>query len=395
MTPSGRVDVASASGSYPVLVGEGVADTIPGIAAEHAPGGRIGLISDSNVGPTHGERIAEWCRREGLDVVYLTFPAGEASKTRERWIRLTDELLDEGLGRDSCVVAVGGGVTTDLAGFVAATYLRGVPVVQVPTSYLAMIDASVGGKTGVDVAVGKNLVGAFHAPAAVVADTALLRTLPERERREGLVEAVKHGAILDADHLDAIDARLDRLVAADPEVSSRIVLESVRLKAGVVAEDELEGGYRQILNFGHTVGHAVEAASDYRLGHGSAVALGMLAEAEIGERMGVTVDGTRRRLEDLLGRLLPFLHAGPERGTAPSDEPDASSGAGPRPDGERVDGFADRALGFLERDKKVRSGRPRYVLLERIGAVAEGDGWAHEVPPDLARTVLGGVMSGR
>lgn len=381
MTAAGRVEVASASGSYPVLVGEGVASTIAGIAAEHAPGGRIGLISDSNVGPIHGERIAEWCRREGLDVVYLTFPAGEASKTRVRWSRLTDELLDEGLGRDSCIVAVGGGVTTDLAGFVAATYLRGVPVVQAPTSYLAMIDASVGGKTGVDVEAGKNLVGAFHPPVAVVADTALLRTLPERERREGLVEAVKHGAILDAEHLDAIDARLDPLLAADPEVASEIVLASVRLKAGVVAEDELEGGYRQILNFGHTVGHAVEAAFDYRLAHGSAVALGMLAEAEIGERMGVTADGTRERLRQVLVGLLPSLLE-----TTDGAVGSVAGGAG--------DGVLERALGFLERDKKVRRGRPRYVLLEGIGAVVGGEGWTHEVPPELARTVLHGVMSG-
>jgi 3-dehydroquinate synthase len=372
VTPTVRIDVESTSGSYPVLVGEGVARVIPEIAAEHAPGGRIGLVSDSNVGPIHAERIAETCRKEGLDVILLTFPAGEASKTRDRWIRLTDELLAEGLGRDGCVVAVGGGVTTDLAGFVAATYLRGVPVVQAPTSYLAMIDASVGGKTGVDVEAGKNLVGAFHAPVAVVADTALLRTLPVRERREGLVEAVKHGAILDAGHLDALDAGLDGLLAAEPEAASEIVAESVRIKAAVVAEDEHEEGYRQILNFGHTVGHAVEAASGYRLGHGSAVAVGMLAEAEIGERMGVTDDGARRRLEDVLGRLLPSLDAG--------SRPDAAA--------------VDRAIDFLGRDKKVRHGRPRYVLLQRVGRVTRGEGWTHEVPSDLAHAVLRGVMSG-
>ena len=243
----------------------------------------------------------------------------------------------------------------------AATYLRGVPVVQVPTSYLAMIDASVGGKTGVDVDAGKNLVGAFHAPAAVVADTALLRTLPAGERREGLVEAVKHGAILDVQHLATIEEGLEELLAADPETATEVVQASVALKARVVTEDERETGYRQVLNFGHTVGHALEAASEYRLGHGSAVALGMLAEAEMGERLGVTEPGVRERLAVVLEALV-----------APGD-------ALPP---------ADQALEFLRRDKKARGGRPRYVLLERLGKVAPGDGWTHDVPDALAHEAL-------
>lgn len=361
MTAPGRIDVQSATGSYPVLVGRGVADVVPGLAAEHAPGGSIGVISDSNVGPLHAERIADACRLRKLDVTLLTFPAGEESKSRERWARLTDELLDAGLGRDGCIVAVGGGVTTDLAGFVAATYMRGVPVVQVPTSYLAMIDASVGGKTGVDVEEGKNLVGAFHPPVAVVADTGLLRTLPAEERREGLVEAVKHGAILDEAHLHALEARLDDLLAADPEAATEVVLASVALKADVVSHDERESGYRQILNFGHTVGHALEAASGYRLGHGSAVALGMLAEAEMGERMGVTRAGVRRRLAGILDAL-----------TSPAAElPSAAE-----------------ASEYLGRDKKARGGHPRYVLLEDVGRVSPGDGWTHDVPDDLAHEAL-------
>lgn len=364
MIHSGRVDVQTAGGSYPVLVGHGVARVLPGLVAEHAPGGRVAFVSDSNVAPLHAERLAEAVRHEGLDVTLLDFPAGEASKTRERWAALTDEMLDAGLGRDGCVVAVGGGVTTDLGGFVAATYLRGVPIIQVPTSYLAMIDASVGGKTGVDVPSGKNLVGAFHPPVAVVADTELLRTLPERERREGLVEAVKHGAILDEAHVRMIEERLDGLFRVEPDVASEVVLASVRLKADVVSKDEREAGHRQILNFGHTVGHAVEAASEYTLGHGSSVGTGMLVEAEIGERLGVTEPGTGARLAEVLEGLV-------------------------EPVPEEVS--MERIVSFLEHDKKTRGGRPRYVLLERLGAVAPGDGWTHEVPDRLVTEALRSV----
>lgn len=366
MTPT-RIEVESAGGGYSVIVGPGAASHIPHLASEHAPGGRVGVISDSNVGPLHAERIAEACRKEGLDVALLTFPAGEVSKNRDQWGQLTDELLDFGLGRDGCIVAVGGGVTTDLAGFVAATFLRGIAVLQVPTSYLAMIDASVGGKTGVDIEGGKNLVGAFHPPVGVVADTALLRTLPAAERGEGLVEAVKHGAILDPTHLAAIDVALDALLAAEPDVASEVVSASVRLKVDVVSQDELEGGYRQILNFGHTVGHAIEAASDYRLGHGSAVAMGMLAEAEMGERMGITAAGTRDRLEEILRRVVAL-------------DPPSSS--------------VDDALAFLGRDKKVRAGRPRYVLLAEAGRVASGTAWTYDVPDEIAHVVLRRVMQG-
>jgi 3-dehydroquinate synthase len=258
-------------------------------------------------------------------------------------------------------VSVGGGVTTDLAGFVAATYLRGVPVVQVPTSYLAMIDASVGGKTGVDTSAGKNLVGAFHPPRLVVADTTVLRTLPRQERAQGLVEAFKHGAILDAAYFDRLEARVDELMEAEAGAAAEAVLRSVELKAGVVSEDELEGGYRQILNFGHTLGHALEAASEYAVGHGSAVALGMLLEADLGERLGVTEPGTRERLAGPLARLV---------GSPPS-----------------VD--AEAAVPFLRADKKVRGGRMRTVLLRRLGEVDPGDGWSHEVSEEMLVDVLG------
>ena len=346
------VPVGSGVRSYEVRIAAGILGDFPELISAYVDVHRLAVISDDNVAPLHGRALADRCRAAGIDTTLLTFPAGEASKTRERWSMLTDEMLAAGMGRDTCVVAVGGGVTCDLAGFVAATYMRGLPVVQVPTSYLAMLDAAVGGKTGVDVRAGKNLVGAFHPPTLVVADPEVLATLPTRERSEGLVEAFKHGAILDRAYFESLVGATEALLAAEPEAVRRAVLRSVELKSRVVSEDELESGLRQILNFGHTVGHALEAASDYALGHGSAVALGMVVEAEVGERMGVTEPGTADRLRAAVTRLLG---------------------------GWPATGVPERAVEVLSTDKKNRRGRVRCVLLGRIGEVDPGEGWTHEV----------------
>ena len=361
------IEVSSASGAYPVFVGPALLDRLPAVVSTYAPAKRLAVIADDQVGPVHGALVAEALIDAGHDVTCMTFPEGEASKTRKTWSILTDEMLDAGLGRDCVVVAVGGGVTTDLAGFVAATYMRGVPIVQVPTSTLAMIDASVGGKTGVDVRVGKNLVGAFHAPRAVVADTAVLATLDATNRSEGLVEALKHGAIRDEDHFTAVVKAAHSLAEADADAWAECIAASVRLKADVVAQDEFEGGFRQILNFGHTIGHAIEAAADYRIGHGRAVAYGMIAEARLGERLGLTDSGTADRLTEAL---------------APVTARDA------------LDVDPSRAFGFLDADKKSRGGRARYVVLCRIGEVDGAEGWAREVDDDDVKAALDGVLSG-
>lgn len=349
---------------YPVLIGEGLLAEVPRLLKSRLDTHRFVIITDDNVAPLHSAELAERCRDASLDAMLLTFPSGEVSKTRKSWSILTDEMLDAGLGRDTCVVAVGGGVTTDLAGFVAATFMRGLPLVQVPTSYLAMVDASIGGKTGVDLRQGKNLVGAFHRPEMVVIDPVVLGTLPDVERAQGLVEAFKHGAILDGPYFDSLRARLSDLLAADPDAARGAVLRSVELKAAVVTEDELENGYRQILNFGHTIGHALEAASDFTLGHGSAVALGMVVEARLGEAMGVTATGAAARLEDAMTALLGELPGG----IAP-----------------------DAVVRYLSADKKTRRGRARYVLLRDIGKADPGDAWTHEAPDELVIEVLTGL----
>ena len=259
---------------------------------------RAAIVTDDNVGPLYAARAQT--ALQTLSPVVVTIPAGESHKTRETWARVTDELLMHGCGRDTLVFALGGGVVGDLAGFVAATYLRGVPVVQVPTSLLAMIDASIGGKTGVDVPAGKNLVGAFHAPTLVAIDPDLLGTLPARELRSGLAEALKHGAIADAGYFGRVAA--DVAALRDPDRAQslpmrQLVSGSVAIKADVVNSDPLENGRRKILNFGHTLGHAIEAASGYALRHGEAIAVGMVLESKLGERVGTTAKGTAARIE--------------------------------------------------------------------------------------------------
>ena len=267
------------------------------------------------------------------------------------------------MGRDGAVLALGGGVTGDLAGFVAATYLRGVPVVQIPTSLVAMVDAAVGGKTGVDVPAGKNLVGAFYPPRLVVADTATIASLPRTERAQGLVEAVKHGAIADATYLDGLEADLPVLLDGDADVTTRAVLRSVAIKAQVVSEDERERGLREILNFGHTLGHALEAADDYAIPHGTAVGMGMVLEARLGEVLGVTRSGTADRLARIVVQL--GLPLSPKSHTA-----------------------RDTILEFVRSDKKARQGRARYVLLEVLGRVARAEGWSREVPDQEVERIL-------
>jgi 3-dehydroquinate synthase len=355
--------VASVAGAYPVLIGRGLIRDIPSLLSEFAPAFRYVVVSDAHVAALYGQGVVEGCQGAGLRADLFTFPRGEASKTRKHWSILTDQFLDAGVGRDAVVVAVGGGVTGDLAGFVASTYLRGIPVVQIPTSLVAMIDASVGGKTGVDVRAGKNLVGSFHPPEVVIADPDATTTLEPAERAQGLVEAIKHGAILDEAYFEGLCTESAPLLAGDPDATRTAVLRSVEIKASVVAQDEHEGGLRQILNFGHTLGHAVEAASGYAMGHGSAVAAGMVLEAELGESLGLTRTGTSERLAEAVGML----------------------GVG---GSVRVPGGAERVLSYLGTDKKSRRGRPRFVLLNRVGSVHEDGGWSQEVPASEVERVV-------
>ena len=298
------------------------------------------------------EPAARSLREAGLDPMPIVIPPGEASKTLLQAARLYDGFLAAGLDRGSVVVALGGGVVTDLAGFAAATYMRGVAWVAVPTTLLAQVDAGVGGKTGVDLKGGKNLVGAFHQPAAVLADVATLATLPDEELRTGLAEVVKHAVIRDAALAAMLEAEADRILARDARVLEDVVARNVRIKAAVVMADERESDLRRILNYGHTIGHALETlalrspaeSAGPALTHGRAVSLGMMAEASIAVRRGLVGRAVLERQRRLLERFgLPVRLASP---------PDAR-----------------RCLAILAHDKKVEAGRPRFVLPEAFGEV--------------------------
>lgn len=349
---------------YDVRIGEGLLDRTGSLVLEVIDAARFAVIADSNVAALYGDRVVQSIRDAGKSADLLVFPAGEANKTRQTWGELSDRMLELGHGRDSAIVALGGGVTGDLAGFVAATYMRGLPLVQIPTSLLAMIDSSVGGKTGVDTPGGKNLIGAFLQPRLVIADTLALTTLPEREVRAGLAEAVKHGAIADAAYFDWIEKSTTSLLRLESEAIARLIERSVTLKAEVVGADEREQGLRKTLNFGHTIGHAIEAASGFELLHGEAIAIGMVIEAELGEAAGVTAASTADRLRGVLGDLnLPV--------SVPSILADS------------------RLIDLTRIDKKARDGRAEYALIEEIGVSSRGAGsYGTAVPDDLVVTAL-------
>jgi 3-dehydroquinate synthase len=358
-----KVSTSAEGSAYPVVVGSGSLSELPALLREYAPAYRYVVIADARVASFHKEEVQRILRGVHDDIPWFTFPPGEGEKTRERWSQLTDALLESGLGRDTCILALGGGVTGDLAGFVAATYMRGVPIVQIPTSLVAMIDSSVGGKTGVDTFHGKNLVGAFHPPVLVLADPRLARTLPREERAQGLVEAIKHGAILDRTYLEGLEARVEMLLAGDEDATTWCVHASVQHKAAVVQEDEREGGRRKILNFGHTLGHALEQTSRYRIPHGTAVARGMVLEARLGERLGVTPAGTADTLALALERFGLVV--------------DAPLPASP-----------SSIVSATRNDKKARGGAVHYVLLQALGSVVPDPGWSRPVPDDVVMDVL-------
>lgn len=302
------VVVPSADLSYPVIVGAGMLARLGVELKKTCPRARrVALISDENVMPLHGELARKAIMGEDLEVVVRTIPPGEASKTPERLVALVGELVISGLSRNDAVVALGGGVVGDLAGFIAATFMRGIAFIQCPTSLLAQVDASVGGKVAVDLPQGKNLMGAFHFPRVVVCDPQVLQTLPDEELGCGLAEMLKHGALFSPGHFDALQDAADSIYARDEGVLGPLVATSIALKAACVSRDPLEkaggGKGRVLLNLGHTVGHAIEAASEFGLKHGQAVGLGLKAAARISARKGVASPALETRMTEALERL--------------------------------------------------------------------------------------------
>lgn len=331
--------------SYMVIVSTGILARLPGILARRWPNRKIFVITDSRVGKLYGKDLQHGLAAADVDSSLLVFKQGEQSKNAGTVYHLQTQLLRGGVKRDSLVIALGGGVTGDLAGYVAATVLRGIGFIQVPTSLLAQVDSSVGGKVGIDHPVGKNLIGAFHQPRAVFIDPTVLSTLPEEEFRNGLAEVAKIAVALDAGFFRRIERIAPRLRKKDVRQLSWLIARAVGLKAAVVEKDEFESGLRKVLNLGHTIGHAVEASSGYAVSHGAAVAIGMVAESEMAVRLGLMPERDRARLVKTLQAL-----------KLPTDLPRILK--------------PGQFFGALAADKKSRADGLHFVLPSDIGSSA-------------------------
>ncbi|HXG46235.1 MAG TPA: 3-dehydroquinate synthase [Methylomirabilota bacterium] len=355
------VSVALGERSYSILIGTGLLPRLGPSCRRLELGRRCAVITDRRVGARYAAAALASLTRAGFEPVLVTVPAGETSKSLRVVESCYDQLARHRLERKSFVVALGGGVVGDLAGFVAATYLRGMAFVQVPTTLLAQVDSSVGGKVGVNLKAGKNLVGAFHQPRLVLCDLATLRTLPAREFRAGLAEVIKYGIIYDAALFQRLERDLPGLLKQRPATLGAVVARCCEIKAEVVGQDETESGLRAILNFGHTLGHAIENSVGYgRYLHGEAIAIGQVAAARISQRRFGLSAGEVDRIRRLFDRAgLPVsirLNARQRR----------------------------RLFEAMQLDKKVSAGQIRFVLAERIGRVQ----WGQRVPTSWIEEVL-------
>lgn len=334
--------VRTAAQNYPVFVGYGLLDKLGEKVKEIGLSGAVTIVSDETVFPIYGHKLEVALQDAGFRVDSFVVAPGEETKNINSAIKIYDFMVKQRVERDDILIALGGGMVGDLAGFVAATFMRGIPWIQVPTSLVAMVDASIGGKVGINHPQGKNLIGAFYQPSFVLADCHILTTLPERELSSGWAEVIKYGLILNKDFFEFLEANVDKLIKLEPDVVAEAVARSAALKAQVVSEDEKEKGKRTILNYGHTIAHGLETASQYRrFLHGEAVAIGMLGAAKLSRRLGLLPLGGLQRQQTLLQRFgLPITFSG----LSLMDVTKA-----------------------MELDKKIRAKAIRWVLLQDIG----------------------------
>ncbi|MGD9788213.1 MAG: 3-dehydroquinate synthase [Sulfuricellaceae bacterium] len=351
--------------SYPIHIGAGLLEQ-PQLILGHLPIKQAVIVTNTTVAPLYLDKLSAGLERSGVAVTPVILPDGEEFKNWETLNRIFDALLENRAERKTTLIALGGGVIGDLTGFAAACYQRGVPFIQVPTTLLSQVDSSVGGKTGINHPLGKNMIGAFYQPRVVLADTATLNTLPDRELSAGLAEVIKYGLIGDLPFFDWLEENMDRLLARDPEPLAYAIRRSCENKAAVVAADEKEGGIRAYLNLGHTFGHAIEAGMGYGVWlHGEAVAGGTVLAADLSRRLGHLSDADVERIRALLRR---------------ARLPDAAPDLG-----------VEAYLKAMEIDKKVEGGKIRFVLLRHIGeAFISGD-----VPADLLTATLKGYVQPR
>lgn len=314
------------------------------IDALAALGSKIAIITDDQVAPLYGKPFQDTLLKHGLNVHLFVFPHGEQSKTRATKEALENQLLEKNFGRDSCLIALGGGVATDLGGYVAATYCRGIPLIMAPTSLLGMVDASIGGKTGVNTPYGKNMIGCIYQPKKIWIDPLTLRSLPKKELSCGIVETIKHGLIADASFFDYLEEHVEDVRLLHDAILEKVILKSCQIKQAIVTQDERENGMRRLLNFGHTIGHALEHITNYSLSHGEAVAMGILAESKLSMELGLLSQPSYDRIKHLLMRYGLSLKL-----------PQTS---------------IQDILNAMMYDKKSLKNQPRYVLLEEIGSPA-------------------------
>jgi 3-dehydroquinate synthase len=355
------VNVPLGDRSYSIHIGKGLLEQSGPTVSSLGLSGPCAVITDDHVGPLYLERVLESLKANGMDPVPVTLPHGESTKRIAMAEKCYEVLANHRLERKSPVIALGGGVIGDLGGFVAATYLRGVPFIQIPTTMLAQVDSSVGGKVGVNLPQGKNLVGAFYQPLAVICDLDTLATLDPRELRAGIAEVIKYGVIHDPELFETLERSMDRLLALDADLTSGIVARCCAIKAEVVRQDEKEGGLRAILNFGHTIGHAIEAISNYnQFLHGEAISIGMVLAGLLSKELLGFSDTDQQRLVALLNRTgLP---------TSCNWSEDQQ----------------EKLLAAMALDKKVEAGEVRFVLARSIGKVSFGC----RVPSPLLKNVL-------
>ncbi|WP_301893515.1 3-dehydroquinate synthase [Mitsuokella multacida] len=354
-----KVRVALGEESYDILIGYGLEKELQSFVQESGFSKQAMLVTDSNVGPLYGEKVRAILEAGGLHVSVVTIPAGESSKCLAVAEKLYTRAIELGLDRKSPIFALGGGVVGDLAGFIAATYMRGVPFVQLPTSLLAQVDSSVGGKVAVNHALGKNLIGAFYQPKGVFMDLSMMESLPKREIATGLGEIIKYGIIYDADFFAYLEQHADAVLALEREAAVHMIARSCEIKAAVVSEDEKESGLRRILNFGHTMAHAIEKETGYiRYNHGEAVAIGMIGAADISARLGMIQEADVARVEALVARM---------------QLPTQAEGC-----------TVDAMYRDIFHDKKTINGKVNWVLMQGIGKVT----CRNDVPEDIVREAM-------
>lgn len=350
MTRQVDISIPGKTESYPILIGESLLQSdqlinqLLSLKVSH-----YAIITDTVVEQHQAKNLQQHLNKHQLKTTLISFPAGEEHKSRATKAFCEDQLLALGLGRDTCIIGIGGGIVTDLAGFVAATYCRGVPSIMIPTSLLAMVDASIGGKAGVNVPQGKNLIGTITQPKAVFIDTAALKTLPLAEIKNGMAEIIKHGLIADKAYIEFLNANAKKLLQLDAKLIEETIYASVKIKGQIVQEDETEKGKRRLLNLGHTFAHAIEVASKHEIPHGRAVAIGIIAESYLSMKMGQLQPSDFQEVCAIIN--LYQIELTWKGVLSPAD-----------------------LLDLMKLDKKSLNQKPRFVILKEIGAPLEFDG---------------------